>query len=97
MYIPFCVELSQDLQTVLLGFLQPDPTIRLTADQALTLPAIKRVLRYKSVKDCCRNYVSAYILHCLIAPLLYHEMVQSCQGLFMRFFKWLVFVTQSDP
>ncbi|KAK4326865.1 hypothetical protein Pmani_002635 [Petrolisthes manimaculis] len=49
--------LSQELQTVLLGFLQPIPSIRLTADQALAMPSIRRVLRYKRVKDYCRNYI----------------------------------------
>ncbi|KAG7155068.1 membrane-associated tyrosine and threonine-specific cdc2-inhibitory kinase-like 2 [Homarus americanus] len=49
--------LSKDLQSVLVGLLSPNPWERLTADQALALPTIKRVLYHKTFKDYCRKSV----------------------------------------
>lgn len=48
---------SKELQNLLLGLLHPDPKKRLTADQALSLPAIKKILIRKSIKDAFRKSV----------------------------------------
>ncbi|KAK8736159.1 hypothetical protein OTU49_004852 [Cherax quadricarinatus] len=54
---PAAIRLSKDLQSVLTGFLQPNPQERLTAEQALALPPIKRVLYHKTIKDYCRKSI----------------------------------------
>nr|XP_053644976.1 membrane-associated tyrosine- and threonine-specific cdc2-inhibitory kinase-like [Cherax quadricarinatus] len=54
---PYVMGLSKDLQSVLTGFLQPNPQERLTAEQALALPPIKRVLYHKTIKDYCRKSI----------------------------------------
>lgn len=51
---PVAYSLSSDLQAVLTGLLRPDPSERLTADQALSLPVIRRILLRKRVKDIFR-------------------------------------------
>lgn len=47
--------ISNDLQNMLLGLLHPNPQKRLTADQALSLPSVKKVLLRKSIKDAFRS------------------------------------------
>ncbi|MPC33116.1 membrane-associated tyrosine- and threonine-specific cdc2-inhibitory kinase-like [Portunus trituberculatus] len=54
---PAAKGVSKELQKLLLGLLHPDPKKRLTADLALSLPAIKRVLIRKGIKDALRKSV----------------------------------------
>ncbi|XP_045582114.1 membrane-associated tyrosine- and threonine-specific cdc2-inhibitory kinase [Procambarus clarkii] len=54
---PAANRLSEELQCVLTGFLQPNPLDRLTAQQALALPTIKKVLYQKTIKDYCRKSI----------------------------------------
>ncbi|XP_063590103.1 membrane-associated tyrosine- and threonine-specific cdc2-inhibitory kinase-like [Penaeus indicus] len=51
---PVANSLSSDLQAVLTELLRPDPSERLTADQALNLPIIRHILFRKRVKDIFR-------------------------------------------
>ncbi|XP_071553024.1 membrane-associated tyrosine- and threonine-specific cdc2-inhibitory kinase-like [Panulirus ornatus] len=54
---PAASGLSKDLQFVLMGLLRPDPLDRLTADEALSLLPVKRVLFRKTIKDYWRKFV----------------------------------------
>ena len=53
---------SKELKKLLLGLLHPDPEKRLTADIALSLPVIKRVLIRKRIKDALRKSVRCIII-----------------------------------
>ncbi|KAK7063100.1 Protein kinase, membrane associated tyrosine threonine 1 [Halocaridina rubra] len=54
---PAASHLSDELKVVLIGLLNPNPEKRLTADQALTLAPVKRVLFYKYIQDYLRKMV----------------------------------------